>query len=138
MNDMHFVALALFLGLTGMAGALVFLATRLKGGINITVQTPPITVQAPHALLPDSVQMTLDAINAKLTQAKQPASEVEVAGLIYEGVALAEQSKLKGKDRFFIARDFVNSRASARNLEVDARDVALRIEAAVAVSKRKP
>ena len=61
--------------------------------------------------------------------------ESRLADLITEGVTIAEQSKLKGSDRFRLAREHVMYRAPALRLKVDARDVALRIEAAVALRK---
>lgn len=108
--------------------ALTFLAIRLRAPISITVQSP-------NAILPERLMATLDAIDAKLQPARITVDESQLSSLVYEGVALAECSKLKGADRFRIAKDFMLSRLNAMNANVDERDIALRIEAAVAVNK---
>lgn len=123
--------LALLVGLLAVALALVFLAFRVSRVLSITVQ-------APVAQLPDSVLSTLEAVNAKLTPALAPIDDTKLASLVYEAVAMAEQSKNKGRDRFLIARDYVVQRAEAQRLQVDLRDLALRIEAAVALNKKRP
>lgn len=115
-----------------LPASIVFLALKLKAGIVVNV-----AAQAPVALLPERVQATLDAIDAKLTPTKVRITDDELRNLVYEAVALAEQSKLKGVDRFHIAKDYVLHCAQTRHYEVDDRDVAKRIEAAVALSKRR-
>lgn len=126
---LYIIATIAFLALPA---SIVFLAFKLKAGITVNV-----TTQAPVALLPERVQATLDAIDAKLTPTKVRITDDELRNLVYEAVALAEQSKLKGVDRFHIAKDYVLHCAQTRHYEVDDRDVAKRIEAAVALSKRR-
>jgi hypothetical protein len=131
MTPIHYLALAIGLGLLTLSAALLTLAFKVA-------RTLSITVQAPTALLPERVQMTLDTIDAKLTPAKMKPDDEKVASLIYEAVAMAETSKLKGQDRFNIAAKYVNERCDALNCErPDPRDLARRIEAAVAVNKKK-
>lgn len=121
-----------FLGIVGLFNflALTFLAIRLRAPIQITVQSP-------HAVLPERLMATLDAVDLKLTPAKVKLRDDEVSSIVYEGVALAEVSKLKGTDRFNIAKNFTMSRCKSLNAEFDERDLALRIEAAVAINKKK-
>lgn len=121
-----------FIGLVGLFNfiALTFLAIRLRAPIAITVQSPA-------AVLPERLQQTLDALDLKLTPPKAKLDDPVIARLLYEGVALAEQSKLKGPDRFAIAKSFVLTRLATLNAEHDERDLAQRIEAAVALGKKK-
>lgn len=120
-----FVGIVLLLN----AVALTFLAIRMRAPIVVNVASPT-------ALLPESVQLTLDALNEKLKPAKVSPRDDQLSSLVYEGVALAETSKSKGVDRFKIAKDFVLSRCTTLNYDFGERDIALRIEAAVAVNKK--
>lgn len=113
-----------------LPASIVFLALRIS-------KTLSITVQAPTALLPDSVQMTLNAVNEKLTPAQLPASDDFLRELVFDGVTLAEASRLKGADRFRIARTHVEARLKALNVTADMTDVAQRIEAEVAKRKKR-
>lgn len=111
-----------------LPASIVFLALKLKAGI-------VVNVAAPTALLPERVQATLDAINEKLTPALNVLTDTEVMKLVHEGVVLAEQSELKGTDRFFIAKDHVMKRADALGAQLDGGDIARRIEAVLALTK---
>lgn len=122
--------LALLGGLALIALSITFLAFRVSRAL-------VVNVAAPTALLPDSVRTTLDELNAKMKPAVTPIDDATIGALVYEAVATAEQSKNKGRDRFIIARDYVKERAEKLQLFVDPRDLALRIEGAVAVSKKK-
>lgn len=108
-----------------LPASIVFLALRIS-------KTLSITVQAPTALLPDSVQATLNEVNEKLRPAQLPASDEYLFELVRDAVTLAERSKLKGPDRFRIARTHIETRLRAMNVTADMTDVAQRIEAEVA------
>lgn len=126
MASMDLVAAALFFGLLALAGSICFFAVNVRGMLNITVQ-------APTALLPERVQSTLDAIDAKLTPPQKVVDDVMLHQLVADGVLVAEKSKLRGYDKFNVAREFVLSRLKELNAELPSeRDLALRIEAAVA------
>mgnify|MGYP001603280184 CR=1 len=76
------------------------------------------------------------ALGALLRTRTHPVRQhARIDQLIAEGVRLAEQSKLKGPDRFRIARNYVEQRAQVKRIKVDARDLALRIESAVTHQK---
>ena len=115
-----------------LPGSIVFLATRLS-------KTLSITVQAPTALLPERVQQTLDAINEKLTPAKLPASDDYLRELVSEAVTLGESAdkKLRGPDRFRIARAHIAQRLELMKVEADMGDVARRIEVEVKTRKSR-
>lgn len=130
MTDLQWLLIVAAMFTLTLPGSLVFLAYSVRKTVNITVQ-------APTALLPERVQSTLDAIDTKLQPVTPVLEDTALAGLIYEAVALAEQSKLKGHDRFRIAQDYVLKRAAALNASVNVIDVAMRIEAAVAMGKRR-
>jgi hypothetical protein len=134
---------ALLLSAVLLSGAIVFLAFKVRGMMNVSVTQPPIevrpniTVQAPTALLPESVQMTLNTINEKLTPAKLKPDDEKVSALITESIAVAEASEMRSFDKFHIAVKYVNERCDALNCErPDPRDLARRIEAAVALSRK--
>lgn len=129
MTDLQWLLIVLAMFACTLPGSIILLAYKLRSGLSITVQ-------APTALLPERVQTTLDALDAKLQPTKLVLEDNALTGLVYEAVALAEQSKLKGPDRFRIAQDYVLKRAAALGAEVNVTDVAIRIEAAVAVGKR--
>lgn len=138
MTDLHWLAVALFFSVSPLAGAIVYLAHKVRGMMTvnvtqppITVNQPPITVQAPTALIPEHVTELLRLIEEKLTPEKPAASDEQLRALVEEGVKVAEGSPLKGADKFRIAREYVEQRAAAANVTVDGRDLALRIEAAV-------
>lgn len=139
LTDTEVLSAALLAGCTLLSVAVGFLAHSVSRAVNVTVTQPPITVnvQAPVSLLPPQVQATLDAIDAKLTPALQPATNEQLAGLVREGVAIAELSKLKGSDRFRIAKDYVSSRAAAQLIAVNERELGLAIEAEHALSTKK-
>lgn len=130
MTDLQWLLIVAAMFACTLPGSIVLLAFKLRSGLSITVQ-------APTALLPERVQSTLDAIDTKLQPVTPVLDDTALTGLVYEAVALAEQSKLKGHDRFRIAQDYVTKRAAALNATVNVTDVAMRIEAAVAVGKRR-
>jgi len=140
MSELHIVALSLFLGLGTLAGSIFFLAVKLRSLFEVTVSTPPvtvnqapITVQAPQALLPEALMETLQAINEKLSTEQRPMDGDQLKDLIEEGVTLAESStEHKGVDKFKIAKNYVIDMARGRNLTIEDRSVALGIEAEVA------
>lgn len=138
MTDLQWLIVVIAMFATMLPGSIIFLALRVRGLFNVTVTTPPvgpITVQAPTALLPERVQTTLDAIDAKLTPVKPVLDDSALAALVTEGVAIAERSPLKGPDRFRIAKTHVMERASSLSASIDEADLARRIEAAVAVRR---
>jgi hypothetical protein len=135
---------ALLISSALLSGALVFLALKVRGLFTITVNQPPIdvrpniTVQAPTALLPESVQSTLDAINEKLTPLKPKPDDEKVSTFIVEGVTVAEVTQMRGLDKFHIAVKYVNERCDALGYErPEPGDLARRIEFVVAVRKQK-
>jgi hypothetical protein len=145
MTDFQWLLLIAAMFATLLPGSIVLLAFKVRGMITVTVTTPPvtvnqapITVQAPTALLPERVQMTLDAIDAKLAPAKVNLEDVKVTEVIREGVLLAERSDLRGPDRFRIAKTHALSRLTALNAEFDDADVARRIEVEVTRKKTRP
>ena len=113
-----------------LPGSLVFLAISVRKIFNVTVTQPPITVQAPTALIPDYVTEVLRRIDEKMAPPTTPADDAMLGTLVVQAVQLAAQAKGKtGPDRFRTARDFVLQRAREANLSIDDRALALRIEA---------
>lgn len=118
-----------------VSGALIFFAIRVSGLIRVE---PHITVQAPVAELPGFVADILQRIDAKLQPPSTPATAEALDKLADEAVHVVEGQKgLRGVDKFKAARAMVLQRAQAQNLAVEDRNVALAIEAAVALM-RKP
>lgn len=113
-----------------VANAIMVLAEKLKAGIDITVQ-------APTALIPEHITGLLMRIEEKLEPPpRSPMNDSLLSDLIEQGWALAEGRKdLKGPDKFRIAREYVMKRAEEMQLAVDARALALRIEATVVAHK---
>lgn len=147
MNDLNWLAVSIAGGAVALAAAVVFLATRAKGMVNVTVtqppitvtqpevtvNTPPITVTSPPAILPPELLETLRQVQEKLQPPPQPLlDDSQLLKLVEEGVALAAQMKgVKGPDKFRAARTYVLQQAQGRGLAVDERALALSIEAAV-------
>lgn len=120
----------------GLPVSIIVLAFKVKGMYAIDVR-PNITVQAPTALIPESVSDTLRRLDEKLAPPRTPMDDDLMTEFVEQGVALAEtaQKGLRGPDKFRIARQFVETRARERNIELDTRAVALRIEATVAARR---
>ena len=145
MTDTQWLLLIAAMFATLLPASIVLLAFKVRGMFNVTVTTPPvtvnqapITVQAPTAILPERVQMTLDAIDLKLAPPKARLDDDKVETFIREGVAVAEVSDLKGPDRFNIAVKYVNERCDALTGErPEPADLARRVEAEVARPERK-
>lgn len=132
MEPLHWLALAVTLLALTVPSALAFFALRLKAGLSITVQSPP-------AVLPERLMATLDALEAKLQPAQMPLDDAKLGRLVYEAVASAENTKLKGYDKFRVAREHIERRLKELNMvPPDPRTLALRIEGAVGVTKKKP
>lgn len=146
MTEAHWLILIAALFSLALPGSIILLALKVHGLFTVTVTTPPvtvttppvtvnqapITVQAPHAVLPPELMDTLQRVNEKLLPPSTPADQAQLTALVHEGVAVAEVSKLKGTDKFRIARDYVLDRARAMHLDVDPRALAMQIEACVA------
>ena len=119
-----------------LPGSIVFFAFKVRGMYTITV-TPNITVQAPTALIPEHVTDILRRLDEKLQPPRSMADDETLTQLVEQAVTLADsaQKGLKGPDKFRIARQLVEARAQEKNIEVDARALALRIEATVAMRR---
>lgn len=156
MTDLQWLLLIAAMFATLLPGSIVLLAFKVRGMITVTVTTPPvtvnqapITVQAPTALLPERVQTTLDAIDAKLAPPKAtlvPADQIETvtAEIVEEGRRLGEHAaqinsvnghKLAGAEKRAVAFNHIKSRLEALNVPFDAGQVALRLESSVAKAK---
>ena len=120
----------------GLPVSIIVLAFKVKGMYSIDVH-PNITVQAPTALIPESVSDTLRRLDEKLQPPRSMADDETLTQLVEQAVTLADsaQKGLKGPDKFRIARQFVEARAREKNIEVDTRALALRIEATVAMRR---
>lgn len=127
-----------FIGIVGLfnAIALTFLAIRLRAPVQITVEQPNLTVQAPNSVLPPELMDLMQRLNEKLAPPTTPAEVEQLDQLVLQGVEMASATKgLTGPDKFRIARDHVLQRASAQHLEIDPRSLALSIESAVALRR---
>lgn len=136
MTDTQLFLLLAAMFATLLPGSIVFFAYKVKGMYTITV-TPNITVQAPTALIPDSVSDTLRRIDEKLAPPLTAMDDDTLTELVEQAVMLADsaQKGLRGPDKFRIARQFVEARAKEKRIEVNERSLALRIEATVAARR---
>lgn len=126
------LAVGLFIAALAIERGLAALAVKLEKAVTVTVSQPAITVQAPTALLPERVQQTLDAIDAKLQPPKPVVTDEQLATLVHEAVVVAETSTLKGYAKFRFAKGYISTRFAAFGAELPSeRDLALRIEAEV-------
>lgn len=154
MTDYQWLAVAIFFGLSPLAGAIIYLAHRMQGVVTVTVTQPPITVtqppitvhqpditvQAPTAILPEKVERILEELNAKIQTPEvplTPISDEQLTRFVEDAVAMAEGLKgVRGADKFRNARSFVLDQAQGLKLSVDERALALRIESVVKASRK--
>lgn len=131
MSDLLLVGVALVVLSLTLPASVVFLALRLKGGI-------AITVQAPTALIPAEVTDILRRLEEKLHEAQVPLDDTKLSALVYEAVRTAENTALKGHDKFKLAREAVLVRLKELNMATpDSRALALRIEGAVGMFQER-
>jgi len=156
MTDLNWLALAVFFGLSPLAGAVVLLAYKIRGVVTVSVTQPPIevrpniTVQAPTALLPEDVKTILTEINEKLHPAKPTMTpeeqEAAISGIVKEARLVAEQMEannlklgheVTGAEKQREAVRYITKRLEPLNIDLNYNAIALRLEAEVAGAKKE-
>lgn len=138
MSDLQLLILSLLVSAATLGAFLLRAASVLAAKVEKAIDIKhDITVQAPTALIPEHITGLLMRIEEKLEPPpRSPMNDSLLSDLIEQGWALAEGRKdLKGPDKFRVAREYVMKRAEEMQLAVDARALALRIEATVVAHK---
>lgn len=157
MTDLNWLALSVFFAAASLAGAIIYLAHKVRGMMTITVM-PPI-VPAPVLALPPEFESFLRSnpasILANLDERVRPPSppqiEPKVAdemihSIVEEGRLIADQMAsvnarngvvVSGAEKQREAMRHIKQRMETLNIPLVYRTVALRLEAAVAKSKEQ-